>query len=61
MKTRNSSSEFYPSKNPIDKLTLPIDIKDGISLELYNLEPASELTDINCADTVLSKQTFKIK
>lgn len=55
------SSEFYPSKNPIDKLTIPIDIKDGISLELYNLEPASELTDINCADTVLSKQTFKIK
>lgn len=40
---------------------LHIDIKDGISLELYNLEPASELTDINCADTVLSKQTFKIK
>ena len=55
------STEFFPSKNPIEKLTIPIDIKDGIWLDLYDLEAAGELVDINCADTVLASQSFRIK
>lgn len=55
------STEFFPSKNPIEKLTIPIDIKDGIWLDLYDLEAAGELVDINCADTVLASQSFRVK
>ena len=54
------STEFYPSENNIEKLTIPIDIKDGITLELYDLEPDGHLVDINCADRVLASQNFRI-
>ena len=55
------STEFFPTKNPIEKLTISIDIKDGIWLDLYDLEVAGDLVDINCADTVLASQSFRVK
>ncbi len=54
------STEFYPLENPIQKLTISIDIKDGITLELYDLEPDGHLIDINCADTVLASQSYSV-
>ena len=54
------STEFFPEKKVIEKLTIPVDIVDGIYLDLYDLEVENGLTDINCADTVLSMQKFKI-
>ena len=37
-----------------------LDLRDGISLDLYDLEPEGEMVDINCADTVLCNQSFRI-
>lgn len=54
------STEFFPEKKVIEKLTIPVNIKDGICIDLYDLEVENGLTDINCADTVLSMQKFKI-
>lgn len=55
------STESFPSKNPIEKLTITIDIKDGIWLDLNDLVAAGELVDIKCVDTVLASQSFRIK
>ena len=52
---------FYPTLNKIDKLTILLDQKDGISLDLYDLVPVGSMTDINCADTVLCFQKFIIE
>lgn len=38
-----------------------LDIADGVNLDLYNLIPSDELCRINCADTVLCNQTFRIE
>lgn len=54
------SDEHYPAKSKIEKLTLVLDLRDGISLDLYDLEPEGEMVDINCADTVLCNQSFRI-
>ena len=54
------STEFFPEKKVIEKLTIPVNIKDGICIDLYDLEVENGLTDINCADTVLIMQKFKI-
>ena len=52
---------FFPTLNKIEKLTILLDQKDGISLDLYELEPVGSMTDINCADTVLCFQKFIIE
>ena len=54
------SDEHYPAKAKIEKLTLVMDQRDGVSLDLYDLEPEGEMVDINCADTVLCNQSFRI-
>lgn len=54
------STEHYPVNQKIDKLSFMIDMKDGISLDLYDLEPVTDLCDINCPDTVLCFQTFNV-
>lgn len=54
------SEEHYPVNNKIEKLSILIDRNDGISLDLYDLEPVTDLCDINCSDTVLCFQTFNI-
>ncbi|EID83961.1 hypothetical protein MSI_26280 [Treponema sp. JC4] len=54
------SDEHYPVKSKIEKLSLVLDLKDGVSLDLYDLEPEGEMVDINCADTVLCNQSFRI-
>lgn len=54
------STEFYPSNKKIDRLTIPLDTEDGVSLDLYDLEPLDDLCDINCADTVLCFQKFNV-
>ena len=55
------TEKFYPSLDKIEKLSIVIDLKDGISLDLYDLRPNGSLTDINCADTVLCYQKFVIE
>ena len=52
------STEHFVTLNKIEKLSIVIDLKDGISLDLYNLKADGSLTDINCADTVLCSQKF---
>ena len=37
-----------------------LDQRDGVSLDLYDLEPEGVMVDINCADTVLCNQSFRI-
>jgi len=54
------SEEHYPVNHRIEKLSFVIDVKDGISIDLYDLEPDSGLCDINCADTVLCNQSFRV-
>ena len=54
------STEFYPENKKIDRLTIVLDEKDGVSLDLYDLEPLDDLCDINCADTVLCFQKFNV-
>ena len=54
------SEEQNPVKHKIDKLSIVIDVKDGVSIDLYDLEPDSGLCDINCADTVLCNQSFSV-
>ena len=54
------SDELYPIKSKIEKLSLVLDQRDGVSLDLYDLEPEGEMVDINCADTVLCNQSFRI-
>lgn len=55
------TEKFYPSLDKIEKLSLVIDLKDGVSLDLYGLRPNGSLTDINCADTVLCYQKFVVE
>ena len=54
------SDEHYPYKSKIEKLSLVLDLKDGVSIDLYDLVPEGEMVDINCADTVLCNQSFRI-
>lgn len=54
------SKEHYPQQKKIDKLQIQIDVKDGITIELDDLQPVGNLTDIYCADTVLCYQEFNI-
>ena len=52
---------FFPTLEKIEKLTILLDQRDGISLDLYELQPVGSMTDINCADTVLCFQKFIIE
>ena len=54
------STEFFPLNKKIDRLTIPLDTEDGVSLDLYDIEPLDDLCDINCADTVLCFQKFNV-
>ena len=54
------SDEQYPVKNKIEKVSFILDTKDGVSIDIYDLEPDGEMVDINCADTVLCNQSFNI-
>ena len=54
------STEYFPSQNKIEKLTIQLDPRSGVSLDLYDLQPVGDMTDINCADTVLCFQKFNI-
>lgn len=54
------SKEHFPQQKKIDKLQLQIDIEDGITIELNDLQPVGNLTDIYCTDTVLCYQEFKL-
>ena len=55
------TEKFYPSLDKIEQLSLLIDLKDGVSLDLYGLSPNGSLTNINCADTVLCYQKFVVE
>ena len=52
---------FFPTLEKIEKLTILLDQRDGISLDLYELQPVGSMTDINCSDTVLCFQKFIIE
>ena len=54
------SEKHYPTQGRIEKLNILIDHTDGMSIDLYNLVPVTDLCDINCPDTVLCFQTFNI-
>ena len=54
------SKEHYPQQKKIDKLQIQIDVEDGITIELNDLQPVGNLTDIYCADAVLCSQTYNI-
>ena len=54
------SENHYPTQGRIEKLNILIDHTDGISVDLFNLVPVTDLCDINCPDTVLCFQTFNI-
>ena len=55
------TEKFYPSLDKIEKLSIVIDLKDGVCLDLYDMRPCGSLTDINCADTVLCYQKFVVE
>jgi hypothetical protein len=54
------NTEHYPTQNKIEKLTIQIDARNGIWLDLYDLKPLDDMVDINCADTVLCYQKFEV-
>ena len=54
------NTEHYPTQNIIEKLTIQIDARNGIWLDLYDLKPLDDMVDINCADTVLCYQKFEV-
>lgn len=54
------SKEHYPQQKKIDKLQIQIDFGDGITIELNELQPVGNLTDIYCSDTVLCSQYYNI-
>ena len=54
------NTEHYPTQNKIEKLTIQIDARNGIWLDLYDLKPLDDMVDINCADTVLCFQKFEV-
>ena len=54
------SEEHYPVKSKIEKLSLLIDSRDCVSLDLYDIVPCGGLCDINCPDTVLCNQLFEV-
>ena len=54
------SEKHYPTQGRIEKLDILIDHTDGMSIDLFNLVPVTDLCDINCPDTVLCFQTFNI-
>ena len=54
------NTEHYPTQNNIEKLTIQLDARTGIWLDLYDLKPLDDMTDINCADTVLCFQKFEV-
>lgn len=54
------NTEHYPTQNEIEKLTIQLDARTGIWLDLFNLKPLDDMADINCADTVLCYQKFEI-
>lgn len=54
------NTEHYPAQNNIEKLSITLDQRTGIWLDLYDLKPLDDMTDINCADTVLCFQKFEV-
>lgn len=54
------NTEHYPTQNKIEKLTIQIDARNGIWLDLYDLKPLDDMVDINCTDTVLCYQKFEV-
>ena len=54
------STEHYPTHKKIEKLTITLDLRLGICLDLYDLKPLDDMADINCADTVLCFQKFEV-
>jgi hypothetical protein len=54
------TDEYFPTQEMIEKLTIPLDAKSGVSLDLYDLKPLDDMADINCADTVLCFQKFEV-
>ncbi len=54
------SENHYPNQNRIEKLSITLDLKNGVSLDLYDLKPLDDMADINCADTVLCFQKFEV-
>ncbi len=54
------NTEHYPTQNKIEKLSIMLDARNGVSLDLYDLKPLDDMADINCADTVLCFQKFEV-
>ena len=52
------SSEFFPCLNKIEKITIPLNRENSISIELNELIPAHDFCDINCADSILAARRF---
>nr|MCR5765736.1 hypothetical protein [Treponema sp.] len=51
---------FYPVNSRIEKLSLPIDETDNANLVINDLQPLSDLCDINSTDTVLVFQKYAV-
>lgn len=54
------STEFYPETKEIDELKIVINDTNFYILKLNSLKPVDDLCEINCADTVLCFQKFKV-
>ena len=54
------NTEHYPTQNKTEKLSITLDQRLGIWLDLYDLKPLDDMADINCADTVLCFQKFEV-
>ena len=54
------NTEHYPTQNKIEKLSIILDQRLGIWLDLYDLRPLDDMADINCTDTVLCYQKFEV-
>lgn len=54
------NTEHYTNQERIEKLSITLDARIGISIDLYDLKPLDDMADINCADSVLCFQKLEV-
>ncbi|MDY5810723.1 MAG: hypothetical protein SPJ89_01970 [Treponema sp.] len=54
------STEFIPNLSNLEKISILLDYKQDVYIELHQLIPSHDLCDINCADTILAMRRFFI-
>ena len=54
------SEDYFPTLGKIEKLTITLDARTGVWLDIYDLIALDDMADINCSDTVLCSQTFDV-